>query len=445
MAERVLVVDDEEVLRNNMVRFLTREGHAAEGAASAEQALERLAEGEYALVITDLRMPGMGGLSLLERLESSRPETMTLVITAYASLDSAIAALRAGARDYLLKPLSLDELALKVGRLLEHRSLRRQVQRLRRELRGRFDTAGMVAGSPAMQRVLALVERAAPTTSTVLIQGESGTGKELVARALHDRSPRAGADFIPVNLAARPADLVDATLFGHERGAFTGADRARAGVFRAAEGGTVFLDEVSELPAAVQVKLLRVLESREVLPLGSERPVSADFRLVVATNRPLEALVASGDFRQDLYYRLNVLQIDLPPLRERVEDIAPLADHFLARHAAAQGRPAPRLSDAAARALEGWRWPGNVRELSNAMERAVLLCDGDRVTPAELPPALVDGEGEAPLALKPALERFERGHIQRVLAHTGGDKVAAAELLEVHLATLYRHMERLGL
>ncbi len=445
MAERVLVVDDEEVLRNNMVRFLTREGHAAEGAASAEQALERLAEGEYALVITDLRMPGMGGLSLLERLESSRPETMTLVITAYASLDSAIAALRAGARDYLLKPLSLDELALKVGRLLEHRSLRRQVQRLRRELRGRFDTAGMVAGSPAMQRVLALVERAAPTTSTVLIQGESGTGKELVARALHDRSPRAGADFIPVNLAARPADLVDATLFGHERGAFTGADRARAGVFRAAEGGTVFLDEVSELPAAVQVKLLRVLESREVLPLGSERPVSADFRLVVATNRPLEALVASGDFRQDLYYRLNVLQIDLPPLRERVEDIAPLADHFLARHAAAQGRPAPRLSDAAARALEGWRWPGNVRELSNAMERAVLLCDGDRVTPAELPPALVDGEGEAPLALKPALERLERGHIQRVLAHTGGDKVAAAELLEVHLATLYRHMERLGL
>ncbi len=444
MSERILVVDDESVLRNNLVRFLSKEGHDVEGVGSAERALELLADRDYALLITDLRMPGMGGLALIERLGELRPETMVLIVTAFASLDSAIEALRLGAQDYLLKPLSLDEVARKVARLLEHRTLSERVRRLRRELHRRYDTSSMVAGAPAMRRVTALIARAAPSKSTVLIEGESGTGKELVARALHDQSDRAAADFIPVNLAAQPADLVDATLFGHERGAYTGAARSRPGVFRAASGGTVFLDEVSEMPLGVQVKLLRVLENREVLPLGSDRPVRVDFRLVVASNRPLEPLVESGDFRRDLFYRLNVLRILLPPLRERTEDIAPLATRFLEQHAASLGQPAPKLSNETLRVLEGYRWPGNVRELSNIMERAALLADGPWITPDDLPAQLVSAEPES-MALKAAIERFERQHIRRALERCGGDKVAAAALLEIHLATLYRRIERIGL
>ncbi|MCB9762552.1 MAG: sigma-54-dependent Fis family transcriptional regulator [Alphaproteobacteria bacterium] len=444
MPERILVVDDEVVLRNNVRRFLCKAGHTVEVAGSAEEALEKLAAQDAALVITDLRMPGLGGLGLLRRLAASHPETLTLVITAYASLDSAIEALRLGAQDYLLKPLSLEELGRKVSRLLEHRALAQRVRRLRQELHQRFDTGGMIAGAPAMRAVMGLIGKAAGSRSTVLIEGESGTGKELVARALHDSAPWADRDFIAVNLAAQPADLVDATLFGHRRGAFTGAQEAREGVFRAARGGTVFLDEVAELPAAVQVKLLRVLESREVLPLGSDRPEPVDFRLVAATNRPLQPLVEQGRFRQDLYFRLNVVRLQLPPLRERIEDIPALADAFLARHARVTGVPAPRLTNAALRALEAHPWPGNVRELSNVMERAVLLSEGGWVQVDDLPAELAAGASEA-LDLKEAVAAFERRHIQRVLRLCEGDKPAAAERLGVHLATLYRHIERLGL
>ena len=444
MTERILIVDDEVVLRNNLVRFLRREGYDVDGVADAEAALERLAEQDYPLVITDLRMPGMGGLELLRQLNQLRPETMTLLMTAYASIDSAVEALRLGAQDYLLKPLSLDEVARKVSRLLEHSALAQRVRRLRQEIHQRFDTSGMVAGAPAMRALLALVEKAAPSKSTVLIEGESGTGKELIARALHDQSGRAERDFIPINLAAQPTELVDATLFGHERGAFTGAARSRPGVFRAAGGGTVFLDEVSEMPLSVQVKLLRVLENHEVMPLGGDRPVKVDYRLVVATNRPLEALVEEGAFRRDLFYRLNVLRVSLPPLRERAEDIAPLTERFLKLHAQTLGHPPLRLSNDALRVLEAYRWPGNVRELSNVIERAVLLAEGPWVTPSDFPAQLVSSEPES-AALKTAVERFERDHIRRALERCGGDKVAAAQLLEIHLATLYRHMERVGL
>lgn len=446
MGERILVVDDEAVLRGNLCRFLERAGHRVEGASSAEQALERLQADDYALVITDLKMPGMGGAALLERVAAEYPETLVLVITAYASLESAISALRAGAQDYLLKPLSLDEIARKVDRLLEFRILEQRVRRLRRELHQRYDTAGMIAESDGMKAVMRLVNKAAGSRSTVLIEGESGTGKELVARALHDLSPWAGKDFIAVNLAAQPRELVDATLFGHEKGAYTGAARRRDGVFRAARGGTVFLDEIAELPAEVQVKLLRVLENREVLPLGADRPEPVDFRLVAASNRPLSGLVDAGEFRRDLYFRLEVLHVDLPPLRDRPKDIPPLARRFLEVHAAALGRPAPRLSNDAARAMLRHSWPGNVRELSNAIERAVLLSEGAWVQALDLP-AAVRGEatGARPTDLKGATAAFERTHIAWVLDQADGDKARAAELLGVHLATLYRHIDRLGL
>ncbi len=445
MSERILVVDDEAVLRNNVVRFLSSQGHEAVAVGSGERAVELLSEQRFDLVITDLRMPGMSGMDLLSHLAERHPDTLAIVVTAHASIDTAVGALRLGAQDYLLKPLSLDELGRKVQHILEHRDLQQQVRRLRHELHQRYDTDGMIAGSPAMQPVQRLVAKAAGSRSTVLIEGESGTGKELIARALHDKSPWADKDFIAVNLAAQPAELVDAALFGHERGAFTGAAKSREGVFRAARGGTVFLDEVGELPMPVQVKLLRVLENREVQPLGSDRPVPVDFRLVCATNRSLKALVEEGGFREDLRFRLDVLRIELPPLRARREDIAPLSWHFIRSHADAMGVPAPALTTAALQLLERWRWPGNVRELSNIIERAVLLCDDDQIDPADLPVELRDGPVTSTTNLKEAVSGFERAHIRRILDQCEGNKPQAADLLGIHLATLYRHLERLGI
>ena len=443
MSDRILVVDDESVLRNNLVRFLTRTGHDATGVSSAEEALQRLARTDYAVVITDLKMPGMGGEALLGRVRAEHPGTLLLVITAYGSLESAIEALRQGAQDYLLKPLSLDEVTRKVDRLLEVRQLEQRVSRLRREVHQRFDTDGIVAESAPMQRVMTLVRKAASSRSTVLVQGESGTGKELVARALHELSPWADRDFIAVNLAAQPSELVDATLFGHEKGAFTGAAQSRDGVFRAARGGTVFLDELSELPPDVQVKLLRVLENHEVQPLGADRPVPVDFRLVAATNKPLQAEVEAGRFRQDLYFRVQVLTIELPPLRDRPDDIPALSRRLLARHASRARQHAPRLQPAVLQRLQGHDWPGNVRELSNVLERALLLCSDGVVQPDDLPPDL-GASAPDDLDLKRALAAFERRHIERALSRCDGDKPRAAELLGIHLATLYRHLDRLG-
>ena len=445
MSERILIVDDEAVLRKNLVRFLTRTGHDVDSAASAEEALSKLETVDYAVVITDLKMPGVGGEALLKTVTAEYPETLVLIITAFASLESAIQALRHGAQDYLLKPLSLDEVSRKVDRLLEFRALEQRVKRLRRDLHRRFDPEDMVAESSAMKAVMRLVHKAAGSRTSVLIEGESGTGKELVARALHDLAPWRDKDFIAVNLAAQPKDLVDATLFGHERGAYTGATRSREGVFRSAKGGTVFLDELSEMPLEVQAKLLRVLENREVLPLGADRPVAVDFRLVAATNRNLREQVKAGRFREDLFFRIEVLRVQLPPLRERPDDISPLARRFLLKHGSSQGRNPPQLSHEAMRNLRTYAWPGNVRELSNVIERAVLLCDGDWIEPDDLPWDLGSTTVSESMDLKEALAAFERRHVARVLEQCEGDKNRAAALLGVHVATLYRHIERLGL
>ena len=442
MSERVLVVDDEEVLRGNLVRFLTRRSLSVDSAASAEEALRLFDDGDYAVVLTDLKMPGMGGQALLQRLREERPDVQIMVMTAHASVESAGGALRLGAQDYLLKPLSLQEVGQKVHRLLRTRELVRENQRLRRELQAGFDVEGMVAEDPAMRGVLDLIGRAAASRSSVLVEGESGTGKELVARALHEHAPWSAKPFIAVNLAAQPRDLVDGTLFGHERGAFTGASGRREGVFRAVRGGTVFLDELAELPAGVQVKLLRLLENREVLPLGADRAVPVDFRLVCATNRPLEAEVEAGRFREDLLYRIDVVRIRLPPLRERRRDIPPLVRRFVDRHSQALGRRPPQVSSAAMRRLQSYDWPGNVRELSNAIERAVLLGDPESVGVEDL--VLRGSPGPETDDLKTVLEDCERRHIDAVLAACGGDKPMAARRLGIHLATLYRRLEKLG-
>ena len=446
MSDRVLVVDDEDVLRENLVRFLVRGGHDAEGVASAEEALEVLSSADIAVVITDLKMPGMGGEALLERTVAEYPDVLVIVITAYGSLESAVGALRKGAQDYLIKPLMLDEVRAKVERLIRERQLAHRVQRLRREIQGRDEADSLVAASSEMQDVMQLVGKAAAAPSNVLILGESGVGKELVARALHDMSPRADRDFIAVNLAAQPRDLVDATLFGHEKGAYTGANRRRDGVFRAARGGTVLLDEVGELPLDVQVKLLRVLENREVQPLGADRPEPVDFRLVAATNRSLQQRVDSGHFRPDLYFRLKVMEIIVPPLRDRPDDIPPLAQRFLRAHSEAMGRPTPQIRGDALAALRTHAWPGNVRELSNVVERAVLLADDTWVTLDDLPTEVSIGTKHQDTDdLKQAVSRFERRHVARVLERCGGDKALAAERLGVHVSTLYRHLVRLDL
>ncbi|MEZ4318165.1 MAG: sigma-54 dependent transcriptional regulator [Myxococcota bacterium] len=441
MNDPILVVDDEAVLRNNLARYLRLQGYEVETAGSGEEALAALESTTFRLVLTDLRMPGMDGLALIRHLQTEHPDALTVLMTAYASVDSAVEALRVGASDYLLKPIALDALGRKVVDLLEKRDLHERVRRLRQEVRERAGV-DLVGHSPAMAAVESLINQVAPTPANVLLEGESGTGKEVVARALHERSDRSDRDFIAVNLAAQPETLVDATLFGYEKGAYTGATGARDGVFRAARGGTVFLDEVGELPLATQTKLLRVIENREVVPLGSDRPRKVEFRLVAATNRPLRQAIDEGRFREDLYFRLNVMRIELPPLRQRLDDLPELSRRLLERHARSLGRATPRLTTEALTKLRSHGWPGNVRELSNVLERSVLLTRGPWIDAGDLPDLDTGGRTAN---LREAMERFERAHIQQVLSRCDGDKRQAAEALGVHLATLYRHIERLGI
>ncbi|NOY28047.1 MAG: sigma-54-dependent Fis family transcriptional regulator [Oligoflexia bacterium] len=441
MTARILIVDDEEVLRVNLAEYLAHAGYAVETAEDGMAGLERALDEDFALVVTDIRMPRLDGLSLLRRLLAQRPETSVLVMTAYASVDSAIEALRTGAADYLLKPVVGEELVQKASRILANQALRGELLRLRRELSRDRGFEGLVGDSPPMRAVHKLVEMVAPTSTNVLITGESGTGKELVARAIHARSKRAGREFIAVNMAALPAEMVEAQLFGHERGAFTGADRRRAGILRAASGGTVFLDELVEMPIGLQAKLLRTLESGEVLPVGADRPERVDIRLVAATNQDLAVAVAEHRFRQDLLFRLDVMRIPLPPLRERREDIPTLAEHFLRRHARSQGRRSATLTNAAMRGLLAYDWPGNVRELSNVLERATILSGGGRVESDHLPMELRSGES-LPVALRGAVDHFERQHVAWVLRAAGNNRERAAAMLEIDQATLYRRLAR---
>ncbi|MDH3285243.1 MAG: sigma-54 dependent transcriptional regulator [Acidobacteriota bacterium] len=444
MKERILIADDEEVVRINIQEFLQAEGYTVDAAADGIEALERIGQGDYALVITDIRMPGLDGIELLERVAAECPETFVLVMTAYASIDTAVESLRLGAYDYLLKPVVFEDLLRRVQNLFEYRALREEVTRLRRHLSSRLGFEGMVGDSPRMRLVYGLIEKVAPTDATVLIVGESGTGKELVARAIHARSSVSEREFIPVNMAALPRDTVEAQLFGHEKGAFTGADRAHDGLLRSVREGTIFLDEVGELPLSAQAKLLRAVESREVLPVGARRPVPTAFRLVAATNRDLSAALEARAFREDLYYRLNVFRIELPPLRERREDIADLVAHFLRIHARAQSKDPLRPTNRAMKALLGYSWPGNVRELSNVIERACILSEGDHLDVAELPSEFERNES-LPMALKGAVEGFERRHIEWVLRAVAGNREQAARMLEIDPATLYRRLAKYDL
>ena len=442
---RVLVVDDEEVIASTLQEFLQGEGFEVAVAADATAALA-LAEGfgpDVALL--DVQLPGLDGLELLDRLLHARPETLVLMITAYATVENAVAAFRRGAHDYLMKPVLFDELLAKLDRLMGFRRLLRENQSLRRQLHDEAGPEALIGQSPPMLAVKRLIRKVGPTRSNVLITGESGTGKELVARALHASGVEPGAAFLAVNCAAIPHDLLENQLFGYVRGAFTGADRDKAGLFVAAGAGTVFLDEIGELPTATQAKLLRAIEAKEVLPVGATRPVAFGARVVAATNKDLPAEVAAGRFRADLYYRLDVVAIRTPPLRDRPEDIPELVQALLARHARTLGKRALGVDNAAVRRLSAASWKGNVRELDNALERAVILADGPTLGANDFPAEVVGAaDADAGDDLRGATAGFERRHIKSILERCGGDKREAARRLGMGLSSLYRRLEEEG-
>jgi DNA-binding NtrC family response regulator len=453
----VLVIDDEELIRDTLVEYLVQEGFSVTASGSGEQALEEAARAPFAIALCDVQLPGMDGLETLQRLQQLSPETSVLLITAYATVENAVEAFQRGAHDYLMKPILLDEVLGKIRRLLAQRELALENQWLRRELNRAQPPAEIVGASPAMAAVFHVIRKVAPTRSTVLITGESGTGKELVARAIHDQTevrppgpPRARPPrderFLAVNCAAIPHELLENQLFGRRKGAFTGADSNQAGVFVHAGSGTVFLDEIAEMSLATQAKLLRAIEQKEVLPVGANEPVRVEARVLAATNKDLWKEVEAGRFREDLYYRFNVVCIHLPPLRERREDIPALVEHLLARHAQTLGKRIRGVTHEAMQLLLACKWRGNVRELDNALQRAVILGEGPMITPADLPPDLAPAEGDPALVdnLAEAVRRFEKQHIERILRQTPDKKEAAARL-DIGLSSLYRRLADLNI
>jgi two-component system, NtrC family, response regulator AtoC len=452
----VLVVDDEESLRHLLTVILRDRGYDVRAVGSAEDARKELAARDYDLVLTDLRLPGRDGLALVREVHALDPALTVVVMTAYGSHETAVEAMKAGAYDYLPKPFKPDDVVLLLRKAEERERLARENRRLRTELATAYRPDNMVVVSAAMQEVVRSVQKLAPQKTTVLLEGESGTGKELVARAIHERSPRASFPFVAVNCGAIPGELMESELFGHVKGAFTDARRDKKGLAAEADGGTLFLDEIGELPLQLQVKLLRFLQEEELRPVGDVRSRKVDVRVVAATGRDLARAVAEGQFREDLYWRLNVVAVKLPPLRDRREEIPALAAHFLARYA--RLRPElPRLTLApdALEALSAHRWPGNVRELEHAIERAVVLAEGPEIHEPDLPdlvratpaptaerlPAAPDGS----LSVKRAIRSLEEQLIRAALERTGGNRTRAAELLELSYRALLYKIKDYGL
>jgi DNA-binding NtrC family response regulator len=453
-AATILVVDDDTVARDLLADALKKEGYNVEAYATGEEAIARGREGRVDLVLTDIRMGAVDGLTVLREFKRMSRETAIVVLTAFGSLEGAIEAIKQGAYDYLAKPFKKEEIKLVVQRSLDHCRLLRENTKFREELKSKDEWSPLVGSSPAMLEVYKLVARVSESRSTVLLQGESGTGKELIARAIHGNSPRRDKPFVPVNCGALPDTLLESEMFGYEKGAFTGAVGTKTGLFESANGGTLFLDEIGELGQALQVKLLRVMQDQEVRRVGGTNSIKVDVRMIAATNRDLEQLVKEGKFRDDLFYRLNVVRITLPSLKEREEDIPMLAHHFLHKCAGGATTAVRGFHPDTMECLQRYRWPGNVRELENAIERAVSLSHGPLLTPDDLPaqirqaPAPADHKPDMPDTAESVyltLEEVEKRHLVRVLKETKGNKVKAAKILGIDRRTLYRMAERFGL
>ena len=444
---RILVIDDEPTQLELVGGFLRKQGFEVVAAASGRAAVARFKQEPFDLVLTDQRMPDLSGLDVLDAVRAASPETAVVIMTAYGTIETAVSAVKAGAADYLAKPLNLDELLHRIHQIQDRRRLLTENRELRAALAERHRVEGIIGESGAMQEMLSVVRRVAPSDATVLIRGESGTGKELIARALHYASPRAARPLVKVNCAALAESLLEAELFGHEKGAFTGAVTARKGRFELADGGSLFLDEIGDLPPHLQVKLLRVLQEREFERVGSSRPIKVDVRLLAATHRNLEALVREGQFRDDLYYRINVVTIQLPPLRERREDVPMLIDHFLRAFADKNGKSIRGLTREAREALLRYDYPGNVRELENLIERAVVLTRDDVIDLTDLPLTLEAqaAEPESGAGLVAAVEGLERRMIREALAKADGIQTRAAELLGIGERVLRYKLKKYGL
>jgi DNA-binding NtrC family response regulator len=447
-AGRLLVVDDEAISRDNLALALRRQGHEAVTAGSGSEALDLLRGGDFDMVLTDLMMEGMDGLELLRSIKAGFPDVEVVVITGYPTVDTAVEAMRAGAYDYLAKPYRIDEARLLVHKALEKRRLRLEVGRLREQLRDRSLPVPLLGEAPCMQELKRTIARTAPSDVNVLILGETGTGKEVAARMVHLFSRRSEGRFLAINCGAFNEELLESELFGHEQGAFSGAARQKKGLFEAAEGGTLFLDEVGEMSLPMQVKLLRAVQERTVRRIGGTADIPVDVRLVAANNKDLRTEVEAGRFRQDLFYRLNVLVLTMPPLVQRRDDL-PLLAHFFAEKAAREGgRPAPRISPEVLDILSRYAFPGNVRKLRNIIERTVVFCTGDEIGPAHLAPELLDAPQHVARAgeRQPmTLEECEVEQIRWTLEHVDGNRTMAARLLGIDRASLWRKMKRHGL
>jgi two-component system response regulator HydG len=440
----VLVVDDEQGIRESLKRMLERQDYKVLLAANGKEGLDQLREHRVNVVLTDLRMPGMDGMDLLKAARTVAPDTEVIMMTAYGTVDAAVDAMREGAYDFITKPLKKAHILKTMEKALERQTLVMENQALRAELSVARHSDAIIGSSIALRRTMDIIEQAAPSSATVLLLGESGTGKELLARAIHRGSARANGPFVPVNCSALPESIIEAELFGYEKGAFTGAVTSREGRFLAADGGTVFLDEIGELPLHIQVKLLRVLQEQEVERLGG-RTVEVDLRVVAATNLDLVEQVQTGRFREDLYYRLNVIAVRVPPLRERIDDVPLLADHFLRKYSEKNEKALMGFSRSAMDVLCGYHWPGNVRELENAVERAVVLTRSEVIDEPDLPPEIHGRPGSngraVTIPIGTSLEEIERRVIHETLRHTEGDKRLAAQLLGIATRTIYRKLE----
>lgn len=454
MPERILVVDDDAAIRRTFEQHLTEQGYSVATAESAEEALSLLPDVEPALMIADIRMPGMDGIELLQQVRASADGIDVLMMTAHEDMETAVAAMKAGAYDYLVKPLDLDQIDLLVGRCLEEQSLRRRVSQLSVAAAHGHELEQLVGRDPAMIEIYKLIGVLSENRATVLVRGETGTGKECIARAIHFNSPEADEPFVAVNCTALAESLLESELFGHVRGAFTGAVQTRKGYFELAGAGTIFLDEIGDMSPELQSKLLRVLEEREYYPVGSERPRKTDARVIAATHRPLEDLVRDGNFREDLYFRLRVVEITVPPLRERLGDVAPLAEHLLAGIGDKLHRRIEGVSDEAMEELESYDWPGNVRELENTLTRAAVLARGPVIGPEHISLGTLgtaqDGLGETAAGagvgggtpVADALAAVEAEHVRRILSRTGGNKRQAARQLDISRQRLDRLIEK---